>query len=85
MLLPVNIFIASSYSADPTPFILGRGNNVFPGWDEGVKGMKQGGKRLLIIPPDLALGKEVSSGIPANSTLVMEIELTKVVQPETIT
>ena len=80
-----NIFIASSYSADPVPFVLGRGDNVFPGWDEGVNGMKQGGKRLLIIPPDLALGEDASSGIPANSTLIMEIELMEVVQPETIT
>jgi peptidylprolyl isomerase len=79
-----NIFIASSYSADPVPFVLGRGDNVFPGWDEGVHGMKQGGKRLLIIPPDLAFGEEVSSGIPANSTLIMEIELIEIVQPETI-
>jgi len=80
-----NIFIASSYSADPVPFVLGRGDNVFPGWDEGVNGMKQGGKRLLIIPSDLALGEDASSGIPANSTLIMEIELMEVVQPETIT
>ncbi|MEN8173504.1 MAG: FKBP-type peptidyl-prolyl cis-trans isomerase [Chloroflexota bacterium] len=80
-----NIFIASSYSADPVPFVLGRADNVFPGWDEGVHGMKEGGKRLLIIPPDLALGEEASSGIPANSTLIMEIELVEVIQPETIT
>jgi FKBP-type peptidyl-prolyl cis-trans isomerase len=64
---------------------LGRGNGVFPGWDEGVFGMKQGGKRLLIIAPDLAFGEESSSGIPANSTLIMEIELVDVEQPETIT
>jgi peptidylprolyl isomerase len=79
-----DIFIASSYNAESTPFVLGRGNGVFPGWDEGVFGMKQGGKRLLIIAPDLAFGEESSSGIPANSTLIMEIELIDVEQPEII-
>lgn len=78
------IYIASSYSAEPAPFTVGRGNSIFPGWDEGVHGMNQGGIRLLIIPPDLAFGEEVSSGIPANSTLIMEVELVDVEQPETI-
>jgi peptidylprolyl isomerase len=80
-----DIFIASSYSAESVPFVLGRGNSVILGWDEGVFGMKQGGKRMVIIPPDLAFGEQSSSGIPANSTLIMEIELVDVKQPETIT
>jgi peptidylprolyl isomerase len=62
----------------PLRFKLGAGQ-VIAGWDEGVEGMKVGGKRELIIPPDLAYGtKEVGGVIPANSTLDFEIELLKV-------
>ncbi len=77
-------FIASSYSAEPVSFVVGRSENVFSGWDEGVVGMRLGGKRLLIIPPELAFGSESSSGIPANATLIMEIELVRVSQSVTI-
>jgi peptidylprolyl isomerase len=79
-----DIFIASSYSAESVPFVLGRSDSIFPGWEEGVFGMRKGGKRLLIIPPNLAFGDESNSGIPANSTLMMEIELVSVDQPDTI-
>ena len=62
----------------PFPFKLGA-RQVIPGWDEGVEGMKVGGKRELIIPPDLAYGpKAVGGVIPANSTLDFEVELLKV-------
>jgi FKBP-type peptidyl-prolyl cis-trans isomerase len=62
----------------PFDFKLG-GRQVIPGWDEGVEGMKVGGKRELIIPPDLAYGpKAVGGVIPANSTLDFEVELLKV-------
>ena len=62
----------------PFEFQLGAGK-VIAGWDEGVAGMKVGGKRELFIPPDLAYGpREVGGVIPANSTLDFEVELLKV-------
>ena len=61
----------------PFEFPLGAGN-VIPGWDEGVQGMKVGGVRELIIPPDLGYGSMEMGTIPANSTLHFEVELLKV-------
>lgn len=68
-------YIVSSVDGTAVQFVLGRGDTVFPGWEEGTSGMKVGGKRLLVIPAELGLGPESMGAIPANAVLVMEIEL----------
>jgi FKBP-type peptidyl-prolyl cis-trans isomerase FkpA len=73
-----NKFDSSKDSGQPFDFTLG-GREVILGWDEGVAGMKVGGKRILTIPPHMGYGARGAGGvIPPNATLVFEVELLEV-------
>jgi FKBP-type peptidyl-prolyl cis-trans isomerase len=75
MLANGQIFEDSHTRTTPFTFVLGTGR-VLKGWDQGIKGMRVGGRRKLIIPPGLAYGPQGQEPIiPPNATLVFEIEL----------
>ena len=74
------VFDNSITRKDPFQFVLGA-QQVIPGWDIGFNGMKVGGKRRLVIPPALAYGEKGYGPIPANATLIFDVELLKVETP----
>ena len=70
------LFDSSIPRGEPLDFVLGAGR-VIKGWDQGIQGMKVGGKRTLIIPSELAYGSRPAAGsnIPPNSALIFDVEL----------
>jgi peptidylprolyl isomerase len=73
--LPNGRVFDSSYDRNtPISFTLGVGQ-VIRGWDEGVIGMREGGKRILTIAPDYGYGAQAVGAIPSNSHLIFEVEL----------
>jgi len=71
------VFDSSVTRGEPFTFALGAGQ-VIKGWDEGVAGMKVGGKRKLVIPPQLGYGMQDYHSIPGGSILLFDVELLKV-------
>ena len=69
--------VQTTSGGSPFTFVLGTGR-VIAGWEQGVPGMKVGGRRELVIPPSLGYGGAAQPGIPANSTLVFDIDLLSV-------
>lgn len=75
------VFDSSVSRGTPISFTLGTGQ-VIRGWDEGLVGMRVGGRRTLTIPPDYAYGPQGYGPIPPNATLTFQVELVDVAKPE---
>lgn len=78
------VFDSSAAQKKPLVFTLGV-EGIIPGFQIGVNGMKEGGERLLAIPPALAYGDQQVGVIPPNSTLIFEVKLIKVEEPKATT
>jgi FKBP-type peptidyl-prolyl cis-trans isomerase len=78
-LLDGKIFDESYKRGQPFVTQIGVGQ-VIPGWDMGIVGLKEGGKRKLTIPAEFAYGSRATGSIPADSTLIFEVELVKIVK-----
>ena len=77
--MSVDVFDSSLTSGTPFTFTLGQGQ-VIQGWDEGVAGMREGGRRRLIIPADMAYGENPGGGRPGG-TLVFDVQLLSASNP----
>ena len=70
-------FFNSHREGVPISFVVGT-DRVMPAWNEGVLGMRAGGKRMLLVPPEMGYGKKSVEGVvPANASLMLQIELVK--------
>jgi FKBP-type peptidyl-prolyl cis-trans isomerase len=69
------VFDSSRKRGEPSDFSL---NAVVAGWQKGIPGMKVGGIRKLVIPPEMGYGSRGQRGIPANATLIFEVELIEI-------
>jgi FKBP-type peptidyl-prolyl cis-trans isomerase FkpA len=70
---------SSKDAGEPIPFSLGTGQ-LIAGFEEGMRGMKEGGVRKLTVPPELGYGAAENGDIPANSTLIFEIEAIEILE-----
>ncbi len=75
--LPSGTVVDSSLGGEPFQFRLG-GNEVIRGWNQGIPGMKRGGRRRLVVPPRLAYGSRGTARVPPGATLVFEVHLVDV-------
>ena len=73
---------SAKHGNEPIELVLGK-HMVIRGWEDGLQGMQVGEKRQLVIPPDLAYGKDGRGPIPANATLTFDVELVSLRRPVT--
>ena len=76
-----SVFDSSEERGVPFEFTVGAGQ-VVPGWEDGMVGMRVGGLRRIIIPPERGFGSEGHGDIPPDATVTLEIELLEIVEPE---